>query len=78
MASSNHRTAFVFGVLVGAAAGATAAFWNAPQTGRATRAKSSSRSRALSSRRMDANPFQATVEDRVAARSCRTDLACYQ
>ena len=37
MASSKHRAAFVFGVLVGASAGVAAAFLNAPQSGRRTR-----------------------------------------
>jgi gas vesicle protein len=37
MAASRHRTAFLFGVMVGATAGIAAAFMNAPQSGRRTR-----------------------------------------
>jgi hypothetical protein len=67
MASSNHRTAFVVGVLVGAAAGAAAAFWNAPQSGRATRTRIQQSVEGVLFKVLDMNPFQSTPEDRVAA-----------
>ena len=37
MSASKHRTAFIFGAVVGATAGVAVAFWNAPQSGRRTR-----------------------------------------
>jgi hypothetical protein len=68
MASSKHRTAFVLGALVGAAAGAAVAFWNAPQSGRTTRAKIQQSVEGFLFKVLDMNPFQATPpEDRVAA-----------
>jgi gas vesicle protein len=67
MASSRGRTAFVVGALVGAAAGAAVAFWNAPQSGRSTRTKIQQSVEGVLFKALDMNPFQATGEDRVAA-----------
>lgn len=67
MASSNGRKAFVFGALIGAAAGAAAAFWNAPQSGHSTRTKIQQSVEGLLFKALDMNPFQSSREDRVAA-----------
>ncbi len=67
MASSKGRTAFVFGALIGAAAGAAAAFWNAPQSGHSTRTKIQQSVEGVLFKALDMNPFQAAPEDRVAA-----------
>jgi len=67
MALSKHRTAFVFGALVGAAAGAGAAFWFAPQSGHSTRTKIQQSIEGVLFRVLDMNPFQPTADDRVAA-----------
>ena len=67
MASSRGRTAFVVGALVGAAAGAAVAFWNAPQSGRLTRTKIQQSVEGVLFKALDMNPFQTMGEDRVAA-----------
>ncbi len=67
MASSNGRKAFVFGALVGAAGGAVAAFWNAPQSGRSTRTWIQQSIEGVLFKVLDMNPFQPAPEDRVAA-----------
>ena len=67
MASSNGRKAFVFGALLGAAAGAAVAFWNAPQSGRSTRTKIQQSVEGVLFKALDMTPFGAGAEDRVAA-----------
>jgi len=67
MATSNHRKAFVFGVLVGASAGAVAAFWNAPQSGRRTRDQLQQSVERILFKALDMVPFQNTPTDTVTA-----------
>ena len=67
MASSRHRAAFVFGAVVGAAAGAAVAYWNAPQSGHSTRTKIQQSVEGVLFKVLDMNPFQSASEDRVAA-----------
>ena len=67
MASSNGRKAFVFGALVGAAGGAVAAFWNAPQSGRSTRTRIQQSLEGVIFKVLDMNPFEPSPQDRVAA-----------
>ena len=67
MASSKGRTAFILGALVGAAAGAAFAYWNAPQSGHSTRTKIQQSVEGVLFRVLDMSPFQSAPEDRVAA-----------
>jgi hypothetical protein len=67
MASSNHRKAFVFGALLGATAGAAAAFWNAPQSGRRTRDQLQQSVEGIIFKALDMVPFQHQPADTVTA-----------
>ena len=58
MASTNHRKAFVFGVLLGATAGVAAAFLNAPQSGRRTRDQIQQSVERMLFKALDMVPFQ--------------------
>jgi len=63
MVSSKHRTAFVFGVLVGASAGVAAAFLNAPQSGRRTRDQIQQSVERVLFKALDMVPFQNVPTD---------------
>jgi hypothetical protein len=65
MASSKHLKAFVFGAFVGAATGAAAAIWNAPQSGRKTRVQIQQSIEGALFKVLDMNPFEATPSDTV-------------
>ncbi len=67
MASSRHRTAFVFGVLVGASAGVAAAFLNAPQSGRRTRDQIQQTVERVLFKALDMVPFQNVPADTLTA-----------
>lgn len=65
MASSRHRKAFVFGAFIGAATGAAAAIWNAPQSGRKTRVQIQQSIEGALFKVLDMNPFDVTPSDTV-------------
>lgn len=67
MASSKDRTAFVVGAVIGAAAGAAVAFWNAPQSGRSTRTRIQQSVEGVLFKALDMTPFGVGSDDRVAA-----------
>lgn len=67
MALSNHRKAFVFGALLGATAGAAAAFWNAPQSGRRTRDQIQQSVERIIFKALDMVPFQNAPTDTLTA-----------
>ena len=67
MASSKHRAAFVFGVLVGASAGVAAAFLNAPQSGRRTRDQIQQSVERVLFKALDMVPFQNGPTDTVTS-----------
>ena len=67
MVSSKHRTAFVFGVLVGASAGVAAAFLNAPQSGRRTRDQIQQSVERVLFKALDMVPFQNAPTDTVTS-----------
>jgi hypothetical protein len=67
MASSKHRAAFVFGVLVGASAGVAAAFLNAPQSGRRTRDQIQQSVERVLFKALDMIPFQNVATDTVTS-----------
>jgi hypothetical protein len=65
MSASKHRTAFIFGAVVGATAGVAVAFWNAPQSGRRTRDQIQQAAERLIFRALDMVPFQNVPTDTV-------------
>ena len=67
MALSNHRKAFVIGALLGATAGAAAAFWNAPQSGRRTRDRIQQSVERIIFKALDMVPFQNAPTDTLTA-----------
>ena len=67
MAASNHRKAFVVGALLGASAGAIAAFWNAPQSGRRTRDQIQQSIERVIFKALDMVPFQNGPTDTLTA-----------
>lgn len=67
MASSNHRKAFVFGAVLGATAGAAAALWNAPQSGRRTRDQIQQSIERIVFKALDMVPYQYKPTDTVTA-----------
>jgi len=67
MASTNHRKAFVFGALLGATAGAAAAFWNAPRSGRRTRDQIQQSVERIIFKALDMVPFQNAPADTMTA-----------
>ena len=67
MASSKHRAAFVFGVLVGASAGVAGAFLNAPQSGRRTRDQIQQSVERVLFKALDMVPFQNVPTDTVTS-----------
>jgi hypothetical protein len=54
--NSGHRKAFLIGTLLGGAAGAGAALWNAPKSGRATRDQIQTRIEGVLFRVLDMRP----------------------
>jgi hypothetical protein len=67
MAASRHRTAFVFGVFVGATAGIAVAFLNAPQSGRRTRDQIQQAAVRVIFKALDMVPWQNEPADTVVA-----------
>lgn len=67
MASSKHRKAFVFGAFIGAATGAAAAIWNAPQSGRKTRVQIQQSLEEALFKVLDMKPFDVTPTDTVTS-----------
>lgn len=67
MASSNHRKAFIVGTLLGAAAGAAAAIWNAPQSGHRTRTQIQQAFEGVLFKALDMTPFANEPTDTVTA-----------
>lgn len=67
MASSRNRSAFVLGALVGATAGAAAAFWYAPQPGRVTRDQLQQWGERIIFAALDMVPYQPAPTDTVTS-----------
>jgi hypothetical protein len=65
MASSDSRKAFVVGAMLGATAGAVAAFWNAPQSGHRTRTQIQQAVEGVLFKALDMVPFEPTPSDTV-------------
>ena len=73
MAASKHRTAFVFGVLIGASAGIAAAYMNAPQTGRRTRDQIQQSAERVLFKVLDMVPYTHVPADTVTSSQATAD-----